>query len=76
MLWHWLIGHEKKISTTYISRSSSFVLYPEDFLQSSDLAYILKMLHVIPPYFLIMNQYGPVWPQKNVGQCDIYFTIQ
>ena len=33
MLWrHGLVGHEVKVSLTYISRSSDFVLYLEDYL--------------------------------------------
>ena len=30
-LWHWLMGHEAKVTMTYISQSSDFALYLDDF---------------------------------------------
>ena len=41
------MGHEMKDSMTYTSRSSTFVLYPEEFLQAGDFAlYLEKWSHL------------------------------
>ena len=49
---------------TYISWSSDFALYLEDF-------------HICTSYFEIMNQYDPRFDLKiNIGHCDLYFMVQ
>ena len=49
---------------TYISWSSDFALYLEDYL------------NIWTPYFGIMSQYDPMFDQKiNVGHCDLYFIV-
>ena len=45
-LWHWLVGHEVKVSMTHISRSSDF-------------AYILKTIWCM---YIILWDYESVWP--------------
>ena len=59
------MGHEVKVSMTYISRSSDFVLYLED--------YLMYVHHT----FGSMNQYDPAFNLKiNVGHCDLYSMVQ
>ena len=63
-LWHWLTGHEAKVTMTFISRSSDFL-------------YILKTFLYIKTFFRIMSQYGTTFDLKiNVGHCDLYFMVQ
>ena len=58
------MGHEVKVTMTYISRSSDFALQLEDF-------------DIWTPYFGIMSQYDPMFDLKiNVGHCDLYFMVQ
>ena len=62
------MGHEVKVSMTYISRSSDFVLYFEDYLRSFD---------VCTSYFGSMNQYDPTFDLKiNVDHCDLYSMVK
>ena len=63
ILRHWLVGHEVKVSMSYILRSSDFVLYIEDYLM-----YVHHTLGV----WISMNQYDPTFDLKiNVGHCDL-----
>ena len=59
------MGHEVKDSMIYISQSSDFALYLEDYVD------------VCPSYFGSMNQYDPMFDLKmNVGHSDLYFMVQ
>ena len=59
------MGHEVKVSMTYISRSSDNVLYLEDYF------------YICTSYIGIMNQYDARFDLKiNVGHCDLYFMVQ
>ena len=59
------MGHEVKVSMTYISRSSDFVLYLED--------YLMCVHHTLG----VVNQYDPTFDLKiNVGHCDLYSMVQ
>ena len=59
------MGHEAKVTMTYILRSSDFALYLED--------YLIYDHHT----FGIISQFDPVFDlKKNVGHCDLYFTVQ
>ena len=61
------MGHEVKVSMTYISQSSDFALYLED--------YFMYVHHSLA--HRIMNQYNPTFDLKiNVGHCDLYFMVQ
>ena len=62
-LWHWLVGHELKVSMTHISRSTDFALYLEDYLMYEH-------------HTLGLWVWPDVWPQNNVGHCDLYFMVQ
>ena len=51
---------------TYISWSSDFALYLEDYL-----------MYDVTSYFGIMGQYDPTYDLKiNVGLSDLYFMVQ
>ena len=51
---------------TYISWSSDFALYLED--------YLIYQHHTLG---LFMSQYDPTFDLKtNVGHCDLYFMVQ
>ena len=59
------MGHEVKVSMTYISPSSDLVLYLEDDFD------------VCTSYLGSMNQYDPTFDLKiNVGHCDLYSMVQ
>ena len=58
------MGHEVKVSMTYISRFS-------------DLSYLGGLFDVCTSYFGSMNQYDPTFDLKiNVGHCDLYSMVQ
>ena len=59
------MGHEVKVNMTYISRSSDFALYLEDYLM---------YVHHTSGY---INQYDPRFDLKiKIGHCDLYFLVQ
>ena len=61
----YFVGHEVKVSMTYISRSSDFALY------------LGRLFDVCTSYFGSMNQYDPKFDLKiNVGHCELYFMVQ
>ena len=64
ILWHGLVGHEVK------------VIMPI-FYGPVILPYILKTIQCI---YSILSEYESVWPdvwpQNNVGHCDLYFKVQ
>ena len=62
ILWHWLVGHEVKISMTYISQSSDLVLHLEDYLMYKHHS---SGLWVSTTRCLT----------SNVGHCDLYFIV-
>ena len=58
------MGHEVKVSMTYISQSSDFALY-------------LRLFNVCTSYFGSMNKYDPMFDFKiNVDHCDLYLMVQ
>ena len=58
------MGHEVKVSLTYISRSSDFVIS-------------WRLFDVCTSYFGSMNQYDPTFDFKiNVGHRDLYSMVQ
>ena len=60
----WTVGHEVKVSMTYISRSSDFVIS-------------WRLFDVCTSYFGSMNQYDLTFDLKiNVGHCDLYSIVQ
>ena len=64
-LWHWLVGHEVKVSMIHISLSSDFCLIS------------WRLFDVWTSHFGIMSQYDLTCDLKiNVGHCDLYFMVQ
>ena len=63
--WHWLVGHEMKVSMTHISLSRDFALYLEDYLMYEH--HTLGLWVSITPTFNL---------KINVGYCDLYFMVQ
>ena len=64
-LWHWLVGHEVKVSMTYFSWSSDFVSYLGSSLSSGFALYLeayLTFKH--HTYWLWVSMTG-VWPQNK-----------
>ena len=58
------VGHEVKVTMTYISWSSDFCL----------ISWRLWCMNII---LGIMSQYDPTFDLKiNVGHCDLYFMVQ
>ena len=63
-LWHWFVGHEVKMSMTYISWSRDFAIS-------------WRLFVVWTSYFGIMSQYDQTCDLKiNVGHCNLYFMVQ
>ena len=70
------MGHEVKISMTYISWSSDFALYLAFMVQWFCLI-SWRLFDVYTSYFGSTNQYDPTFDLKiNVGHCDLYFMVQ
>ena len=60
----WKVGHEVKVSMTFISRSSDFVIS-------------WRLFDVCTSYLGSMNQYDPTFDLKiNVGNCDLYSIVR
>ena len=73
------MGHEAKVTMTYISRSSDFALCLEDYLMCEQRFYLIswKLFAAWTSYFGIMSQYDLLLDIKiTVGHCDLYFMIQ
>ena len=64
-LWHWLVGHEVKVSMTHISWSSDFALYLED--------YLMYEHHTLGLWVSMTLMFDL---KKFVAHCDLYFMVQ
>ena len=81
---HWLMGHEAKVTMTYISRSSDFALDLENYLmyEHHTLGLYVSMtmfdLYFMVHWFCLIHVSWRLfkWCMNIILHCDLYFMVQ